>query len=301
MQRIVLDFQSVIEFFYDGLNNRNFQKELENYLSKKFGVLDLKIFSVQKTKLTPDYIAEIDYNTIVNLIGNDPNYKEFKIRNKKYMVRMNSDRYFLFRENNVCVACGLEGDRFVLEKPLGDLNPHFNLYAVENNTYVLMTKDHIFPKCLGGRNHHSNYQTMCSVCNGLKGHDQIPISVIRQLRNFFNENKLKINKKQLHASLESIKNNYFLNIQKKRKSFKYNRLYGIKKIGAIVVCNDLCVIEKNNKFEAINIYENKKCNHVACIKRNTILNPILTTNNSYICTINKNINFKISKKHVRNI
>jgi 5-methylcytosine-specific restriction endonuclease McrA len=30
---------------------------------------------------------------------------------------------------------------------------------------VLLTKDHIKPKSLGGKNHHSNYQTMCVDCN----------------------------------------------------------------------------------------------------------------------------------------
>lgn len=301
MQRVVLNFQSTIELFGDDLNNKNFQKELENYLSKKFGVLDLNISSFQKTKLAPDYLAELDYDTVIKAITNDPSYKEFKVKNKKYTVRMNSHRYFLFRENNVCVSCGLQGDRFVLEKPAGDAKPHFNLYGVENDSYVLMTKDHVFPKCLGGKDHHSNYQTMCSVCNGLKGHDQIPVHVIRQLRNFLNENKLKITRKQLYASLESIKHNYFSNIQNKSKSSKYNRLHGKKKTGSIVACSDLCVIDKNDSFEAINIYENKKDNHIACIKRNTILTPILTVDNKYICVINKNINFEICKKYVRDI
>lgn len=301
MQRVVVNFKSTVEFFGNELNTKNFQKEIENYLSKKFGVIDLQISSLQKTKLVPDYIAEIDYDTVIKLISNNPNYKEFKVKNKKYTVRMNSHRYFLFRENNICVSCGLEGDRFVLEKPPGDEKPHFNLYGLENNTYILITKDHVFPKCLGGKDHHSNYQTMCSICNGLKGHDQIPVSVIRQLRSFLNENKLKITRKQLYASLESIKKNYFSNIQGNKKSQRYNRILGKKKSGSVVACCDLCVVDTGDKFEAINIYENRNNNHFACIKRNTVLNPIVAIDNKYVCVINKHINFEISKKYVRNI
>ena len=35
----------------------------------------------------------------------------------------------------------------------------------ENNEEILFTKDHITPRSKGGKNHISNYQTMCSKCN----------------------------------------------------------------------------------------------------------------------------------------
>lgn len=303
MQRLRVNFQSIIELFGEDVDNKKIQKEIENCLSRKFGIVNLSVLSFEKNKLSPDYIAELDYETVINLITNDPSYKTLKIKNKKYTVRMNSHRYFLFRENNICVSCGLQGDRFVLEKPPGDTYPHFNLYGVENDSYVLMTKDHVFPKCLGGKDHHSNYQTMCSICNGLKGHDQIPIHVIKQLRTFLNENKLKITRKQLYASLESIKQNYFSNIHNKIKlnKIKNKHSHGKKKSGSLITCGDLCVIEKNGKFEAVNIYENKSNNHIACIKRNTVFYPIMTIDDKYVCVINKNINFLISKKYVRKI
>ena len=143
MHRLRVGLNLNVEFLGEDLDEENVKKEIENYISKKFDILNLKITSNEKTNLSPNYIAETDYDSVINLISNDPSYKTFKIKNKKYLVRMNTHRYFLFRENNTCVVCGLKGDRFVLEKPIEDTHPHFNLYAIENNSYVLMTKDHV--------------------------------------------------------------------------------------------------------------------------------------------------------------
>jgi hypothetical protein len=296
MHRLRVGLNLNVEFLGEDLDEENVKKEIENYISKKFDILNLKITSNEKTNLSLNYIAETDYDSVINLISNDPSYKTFKIKNKKYLVRMNTHRYFLFRENNTCVVCGLKGDRFVLEKPIEDTHPHFNLYAIENNSYVLMTKDHVLPKCLGGKDHHSNYQTMCSTCNGLKGHNRIPIFVIKQLRDFLNENKSKISRKQLNVSLENIKNSYFLTVKHNKTIQDHTR----KKVaGSIVVVNDMCIIEKNNKFHAIPIYENKKQNHIACIKRNTLLNSVVVIDNKYVCVLNKNIFYEIEKNFVK--
>lgn len=49
-----------------------------------------------------------------------------------------------------------------------------NLYGYDKDgNEVLMTKDHIVPKSLGGRNCLENYQTMCCVCNCNKGNGEI--------------------------------------------------------------------------------------------------------------------------------
>jgi len=45
-----------------------------------------------------------------------------------------------------------------------------NLYAINAaGEEVLMTKDHILPRVLGGKDHIDNYQPMCQVCNSEKG------------------------------------------------------------------------------------------------------------------------------------
>ena len=89
-------------------------------------------------------------------------------------VKMNSLRYRVFRANNKCVRCGIEGAYFALEKSHGSKQDwhHFNLYALnENGDEVMMTKDHILPKSKGGKDHMENMQTMCAICNSAKGNE----------------------------------------------------------------------------------------------------------------------------------
>jgi len=83
-----------------------------------------------------------------------------------------SDRYKLFfTKGTTCVACGVEGTIWVLEKHRDTPTDrfHLNLYGLDKDgNEVLITKDHIIPKKHGGGNHLSNYQTMCYTCNNLK-------------------------------------------------------------------------------------------------------------------------------------
>jgi 5-methylcytosine-specific restriction endonuclease McrA len=89
-----------------------------------------------------------------------------------HMVKMTSLRYQTFSKSTRCVCCGIEGTVFLLELPDNDGNicrPHFNLYAEREGRLVQMTKDHIQPKSKDGRDHINNMQTMCHICNELKG------------------------------------------------------------------------------------------------------------------------------------
>jgi len=92
-----------------------------------------------------------------------------------HSVNMKSYRLWTFHVCGVvCVSCGICGKVFLLERDCGNKNgpPHLNLYAVDqNNKLILMTKDHITPKSKGGRDIQANFQTMCTICNGLKGNN----------------------------------------------------------------------------------------------------------------------------------
>lgn len=142
------------------------------------------------------HIKEYDVDEILSQVTDDDERVEFVVDGESYMVRMNSDRYKLFQQNKDCVSCGLKGTRMFLDLNPGDNSPHFNLYGEENGRLVLMTKDHIVPKSKGGEDVLSNYQTMCSVCNNLKGNYDLNIDDVRQLREI-NENPDKLPRKDL--------------------------------------------------------------------------------------------------------
>ena len=86
-----------------------------------------------------------------------------------YDVYTTSLRYKTFIEKGYkCVCCGRTGAYYALEKSHGSNanRAHFNLYSEDD---VLMTKDHILPKSMGGANRIENMQTMCTICNCEKG------------------------------------------------------------------------------------------------------------------------------------
>lgn len=124
---------------------------------------------------------------------------------KKTRARMNSHRFSLFRENNKCVCCGVTGCVVLVEMHDGDESPHLNLYAESGGDLVLMTRDHIHPRCRGGKDHISNYQTMCSVCNSLKGHSSLRLEDLKKLKKIHDKNG-KSNSKVLHLVLEDARN-----------------------------------------------------------------------------------------------
>ncbi len=158
-----------------------------------------------KEKVEKIRLGEFRPDEVLPYITKDDTRRDYEIDGKKYSVRMNSHRYFIFRENMACVACGIVGDLMLLEQHPHDKNPHFNLYAIDGNKLILMTKDHIQPKSCGGEDIHSNYQTMCIVCNNLKGSANMTLAGIASVRAVYDENKGKLTKKKLHLLIEETK------------------------------------------------------------------------------------------------
>lgn len=100
-----------------------------------------------------------------------------------HMIKPYSLRYLNFIHNGTkCVCCGVEGTHFYKERTLDkNGNPidggnnyghyHFNLYGIDDNgEEVLMTKDHIIARKLGGKDVVDNFQPMCTKCNCEKSH-----------------------------------------------------------------------------------------------------------------------------------
>jgi 5-methylcytosine-specific restriction endonuclease McrA len=91
----------------------------------------------------------------------------------RHKVNLRSWRYQVFRRSLVCVDCGVEGTIFCLDKKRRDaFKAHFNLYGIKpNGRVVMLTKDHILPVSLGGKDALDNFQTMCESCNCAKGNE----------------------------------------------------------------------------------------------------------------------------------
>jgi hypothetical protein len=142
------------------------------------------------------HLGEFTLDEVFPFITEDESKREYKVGDSMHQVRMNSDRYFVFKNNCVCVACGLQGTKMILDINPGDHSPHFNLYAEENGRLVLMTKDHIVAKSKGGTDELDNYQTMCCTCNNLKGAYDLGLEDVRELRVLWN-NEEKLPRKEL--------------------------------------------------------------------------------------------------------
>ena len=155
-----------------------------------------------KTKVEKIKLAEIPIEEFLPFVTSESVKKEYKVGDTIYNVKMNTDRYLLFKNNLSCVSCGLIGTKVFLECHQSDMKPHFNLYGVEENKLVLFTKDHIIAKAFGGVDSLENYQTMCATCNSLKAHSNLSLESVRKLRNIYEENRKKITKKKLHQMIE---------------------------------------------------------------------------------------------------
>ncbi|MFH1526381.1 MAG: HNH endonuclease [Bacteroidota bacterium] len=114
-------------------------------------------------------LGEFSIEEVLPYTGCRAYSRVFSVGNNFWKVKMQSQRYQIFKEKGlICVCCGIVGAKFLLQMHENDKSPHFNLYAEKDGELILMTKDHIIPKSKGGSNHFSNLQPMCSLCNHLK-------------------------------------------------------------------------------------------------------------------------------------
>ena len=127
-------------------------------------------------------IAEYEVAEILALSTVEESRRIFVHEGIEYNVKMNSDRYEVFKKSCTCVVCGLEGTKMILERHTEGVNPHFNLYGVEDSELILFTKDHIIPKSRGGKNELKNYNTMCVICNNIKSNFEVTNDQILAVR-----------------------------------------------------------------------------------------------------------------------
>lgn len=104
----------------------------------------------------------------------------------KNKIKFSSLRFYVFKEKGLrCVNCGVEAIIVSLDAYLRQgifKDPHFNFYGLYGNGEVFMlTKDHIIPISMGGKNKLENLQPMCNRCNGTK-RDRQPLKIIENLK-----------------------------------------------------------------------------------------------------------------------
>jgi 5-methylcytosine-specific restriction endonuclease McrA len=156
------------------------------------------------------HIAAFDIDDILQQITEEESKKEFVVNNQVYLVKMNSQRYHVFKQSRTCCSCGLEGKQMILDINPGDQSPHFNLYGEEDGRLVLMTKDHIMPKSKGGADTLENYRTYCSICNNLKGADFLSNEQVALLREAA-RNHEKLPRSELQGHIKKLRDSFSSN------------------------------------------------------------------------------------------
>ena len=89
-----------------------------------------------------------------------------------YKIVVDTDRYEnLYYHKCKCAKCGLEASFAAIEKNKHSKDKfHLNIYGIDKNgKEICLTKDHIYPRSLGGFDALDNYQVLCEKCNKLKG------------------------------------------------------------------------------------------------------------------------------------
>lgn len=242
--------------------------EIKKHLSHGMSVRIAKVDKCKKRGRSNMVLGEFLPEDVLPYVTNGEERREYQVDGKTYLVRMNSHRYFIFRSSCRCAACGLEGVKMKLEQHPNDKSPHFNLYAVEDEKLVLMTKDHIHAKSCGGDDRHSNYQTMCAICNNLKASSNLTLDAVRHLRKLYDENKDRLSKKKLAALISEAR--------KERELPWPAEKNGCQKKNTVVVDCDINILKNGEgQLFGMSVYESvdkgKEMEHVACVKKGTPL------------------------------
>jgi HNH endonuclease len=237
-----------------------------------------------KEKTEKVQLGEFKIDEVMPFLTKEDTRKEYECDGVKYHVKMNSHRYFIFKECMKCVACGLNGTKMLLEYYPTDKSPHFNLYGEEDGKLILMTKDHIHAKAFGGEDRHSNYQTMCITCNNLKGHYNLTLENIKELRKLYSENKDKTTKRNLHLLIEETKT-------KMSKPWSSNAFFQDPKkftSDAFITLCDINVYQDDSGLYGKSVYEkiNPNHRHIGCIKKGICLEPLVVTKKQTMCILN---------------
>jgi len=100
-----------------------------------------------------------------------------------------------------CWHCGVEADQWVASKGRNDKlgNAVLNLFATGSDGVVMMTRDHIIPRSLGGKDVVGNLRPGCAPCNETRSNEVSP----EELR-FAQEHPELVDEGRITRGLESL-------------------------------------------------------------------------------------------------
>jgi len=252
-------------------------------------MINLKKLKVKKSKII---WGEFEPDAVLEHVTSSEERKIYQAGGKNHSISMDSHRYFIFAASRFCTACNLEGTKMILEQHPNDKAPHFNLYGEEDNELVMLTKDHILPKSVNGGDTHSNYQTMCEICNNLKGSKRLSLESIRNLRDLRNSliNNDNVSKKSMSKALTVRKNKLPAITFKKRHTGKEGDIF----------LYDVLVIEKEEGLVGISIYDGiLEPNQIACIQQGMRIVPLRSCGNVIVFPYDKR-ELTVHKKYIKN-
>lgn len=108
-----------------------------------------------------------------------------------------------------CHFCGCQADRWVAEKGRRDRigHPVLNLFSQKDGRVVMMTRDHIIPRSLGGVDAVANLRPACAPCNEQRSNEVSPevIRFAQEHPELVDEGRIKAGLESLRGSVERLK------------------------------------------------------------------------------------------------
>lgn len=89
-------------------------------------------------------------------------------------VRFGHKQYYAIK-SPVCATCRAKGVTFLIIAPRNkQKNPKIALVTQDG---IMLTRDHIIPRCQGGSSYHDNIQVLCYTCNNKKSITDVHVDV----------------------------------------------------------------------------------------------------------------------------
>lgn len=135
------------------------------------------------------------------------------IRGRQVSACSGWDLFKTLRDQPIkCWSCGCEADRWVADRGQNNHvgHPVLNLYGIKDDCVVLINRDHIIPKSLGGTDAIENLRAACEVCNGARGNALTPeeLQFRKDNPHLVSEARLEQGKKRARAAIKRHNNQH---------------------------------------------------------------------------------------------